>query len=256
MNTQFILFTVIFSAAFYILAAIFLSFKKTLNFAPFFWIGAFLGNAALVANNWIINGYVPFVSMYQVLTFLSLIFGGIFLYVKFFYDGKWMARYFCIAPAICLIGVCFMGIGTVWSFPPALQSVWFVPHVLVYMISYSLCAVAFILVIVRFFDKKNSSRINTGIYALVKTAFPFMTMGMFFGAIWANDVWCGFWSFDMKENWSLLTWLMFANYLHFKRCKSLNKYSEIFVVSGFCGIVVTMFCVGFMGGASPHAYSM
>ncbi|MBR5296088.1 MAG: cytochrome c biogenesis protein CcsA, partial [Clostridia bacterium] len=61
-----------------------------------------------------------------------------------------------------------------------------------------------------------------GVYNLVLTAFPFMTMAMFWGAIWANEVWGNFWSFDAKENWALMTWLMYTVYLHFRRQASLK----------------------------------
>ena len=140
---------------------------------------------------------------------------------------------------------------------PALQSIWFVPHILAYMIAYSLSAVAFILTIVGCFAKvDHRPRLEHGTYNLVLTAFPFMTMGMFFGAIWANSVWGDFWSFDAKENWSLVTWLMFTLYLHFRRHVSLRKYAKVFVVLGFIGVVITMLFVNLMGGSSQHTYSM
>ena len=255
MSTQAILCIAIASAVLYAAAALLRCFKKSKTIGAVAWIVAVAGNAVMVGNNWVINGYVPFVSMYQVLTFLSLTFSLMYLYGKYLHDGGWMDKYFCLVPAICMIGVCFMGIGSEWHYPPALQSVWFVPHVLVYMIGYTVSAVAFILTIVSFFDKKNRQRLDAGVYNLVCIAFPFMTAGMFFGAVWANEVWGNFWSFDAKENWSLVTWLMFAIYLHFRRHNSFQKASKWFVILGFIGIIITMFFVNMMGGSSQHAYS-
>lgn len=220
------------------------------------WIAAFAANAAVVGFNWITNGYVPFVSMYQVLTFLALCFTPIFLYISYFLKEDWMARYFCLASGIVMTGVCFMDVHTVWHFPPALQSMWFVPHILAYMIGYSLNTVAFIITLISFFQKQQRQRLDSGVYHLVSTAFPFMSMGMLFGAIWANAVWGNFWSFDVKENWSLVTWLLFMLYLHFRRHKRLQKYTKVFVILGFVGIVITMLFVNMFGGSSQHAYSM
>lgn len=256
MSTTIILVIAIVSALLYLLAALMLTWGKHKTFAYGVWIAAVAGNAFLVANNWVINGYVPFVSMYQVLTFLAIMFAPIYLYVRFWHGGGWMDKCFCIAPAVCLTGVCFMGFGSVWHFAPALQSIWFVPHILAYMIAYSLCAVAFILCLISFFDKKNRAKLDKGIYDLICTAFPFMTCGMFFGSIWANEVWGNFWSFDAKENWSLVTWLMYAVYLHFRRHKTFQKYAKLFAILGFIGIVITMLFVNIMGGSSNHSYSV
>lgn len=254
MSTTLIMCIAIVSAFLYILAAVF----KGINLKKIsitVWIAAVFGNAVLVANNWILNGYIPFVSMYQVLTFISLTFSLVFLYIKYVQKLSWMDIYFCILPAFCLIGVCFMGIGTKWTFPPALQSPWFIPHVLVYMIAYTLSAVAFIITIISFINKTEQQKLEDGVYNLILIAFPFMTAGMFFGAIWANEVWGNFWSFDIKENWALVSWLMFSMYLHFRRHKSFNKFSKYFVILGFICIVVTMFFVNIMGGSSQHTYS-
>lgn len=256
MSTDLILYIAIASAVLYALSAVLISIKSTKKIGTVTWIIAVIGNAVMVGNNWAVNGYVPFVSMYQVLTFLALVFAPIYLYMKYYHKSSWMAVYFCAAPAICLVGVCFMGIGSVWHFPPALQSVWFVPHILVYMIGYSLSAVSFIITIISLFDEKNRDRLDTGTYHLICTAFPFMTMGMLFGAIWANSIWGNFWSFDAKENWSLITWLMYAIYLHFRRHPSLRRFAKIFSILGFIGVVITMLFVNVMGGSSQHAYSM
>lgn len=220
------------------------------------WGVAVVANATIIVQNWLVNGYVPFVSMYQVITFLAFVFTPIYLYISYMYKGKWMFGYFSFASGICMTGVCFMGGSGVWHFPPALQSVWFVPHILAYMISYSLITVGCIITIVSLFKKKDRNQFDLGTYHLYHTAFPFMTMGMLFGAIWANDIWGEFWSFDAKENWSLVTWLMVTLYLHYRRNPDLKKYSKIFVVLGFVGVVITMIFVNFMGGSSQHSYSM
>ncbi|MBE5957579.1 MAG: hypothetical protein E7254_01780 [Lachnospiraceae bacterium] len=244
------------SIAMYILATV-LMVKNKEKISNIIWTLAVLCNGVVVLNNWIINGYVPFVSMYQVLTFLALMFAPIYLFMKFRRDGAWMKGYFCVAAAFCMTGVCFMSGRGKWHFPPALQSIWFVPHILAYMIAYSLVVVAFIITVIGFFkDEGFRKKADLGVYNLAVAAFPFMTMGMFFGAIWADAVWGDFWSFDAKENWSLVTWLMLILYLHFRREEKLKKYAKVFIVLTFIGVVVTMLFVNMMGGSSNHTYSM
>lgn len=124
------------------------------------------------------------------------------------------------------------------------------------MIAYSLVTVAFIVTMVGYFSKEEKLKFEGGAYYLMCIGFPFMTMGMFFGAIWANSIWGEFWSFDVKENWSLVTWLMVTLYLHFRRDVKLKKYAKIFVILSFIGVVITMLFVNMMGGSSQHTYSM
>ena len=49
--------------------------------------------------------------------------------------------------------------------------------------------------------------------------FPFLTIGIISGAVWANEAWGSYWSWDPKETWALITWLIFAIYLHSRLLK-------------------------------------
>lgn len=231
--------------------------KCPLLLSRFLWGMGFVCNLTLVVNNYLVNGYVPFVSMYQVLTFLGVCFLPIWLMMRFLRDSGWMAPYFMFAAAFVMTGLCFMDAESVWEFAPALQSPFFIPHVLVYMISYCMGAVAFILTILSFFQKgKDLTRYENGIYDCVCVVFPFMTMGLFFGSIWANEIWGHFWSWDTKENFSLVTWAIYMLYLHFRRNAKLKKYARIFALVGFAGIIVTFLFANVIGGGGIHSYSM
>lgn len=220
------------------------------------WGLGYAANFALVLNNYLVNGYVPFVSMYQVLTFLGICFLPIYAYMRIFRGGRWMAPAFLAVPAVIMIGLLFMDANSKWTFPPALQSPWFVPHVLVYMIAYTMGAVSFVFalgsVIMR--GRSSAAKLSQGVYDSVCVVFPFMTMGMFFGAIWANEVWGHFWSWDIKELWSLITWLTYAVYLHFHRDVRLKKFEQIPALLGFVGIVITFFFVNIIS-SGVHSYS-
>ena len=51
-------------------------------------------------------------------------------------------------------------------------------------------------------------------YKIVAFGFPFLTLGLVTGAVWANKAWGTYWSWDPKETWSLITWLIYLGYLH------------------------------------------
>ncbi|MBO7739904.1 MAG: cytochrome c biogenesis protein CcsA [Clostridia bacterium] len=221
------------------------------------WLVGTSVNAVIVANNWLVNGYVPFVSMYQVLTFLGVTYTLVYVYIRYMHNGGFMKPYFILFQGVIMLGVFFMGrTASEWSFPPALQSAYFIPHVFSYMISYTLVAVAALLAAVSFLvDSREKAKFERGIYHLVLTGFPFMVLGMFLGALWANACWGNYWSWDNKEVWSLVTVLALTIYLHFRRQASLSKYAKWFVILAFVFEIITLFFVGMFGGDSVHAYN-
>ena len=222
------------------------------------WIGGTVVNAVLVGNNWLVNGYVPFVSMYQVLTFLGVTFSLVYVYMRYVHDGEFMKPYFMCFQGVIMTGVFFMGrTAATWTFPPALQSAYFIPHVLSYMISYSLVGVAALMTCLSLFCREGEvrRRMERGIYELVLTGFPFMVPGMLLGALWANACWGNYWSWDNKEVWSLVTVMALAVYLHFRRHESLAKYAKYFVILAFIFEIITLFFVGMFGGDSLHTYN-
>ncbi len=242
------------AAAGYLLSAVFFWCKKRI---PSYIANgiAWVLNAFVVGVNWVNNGYVPFVSMYQVLTFLGLCFTLANIYMLAVHKDNWISPYFNLCSCVVMIGCLFMNATMIWHFVPALQSVWFVPHVFSYMLSYSLCAVASVLSIVWFFNKRNRENLDRGIYNLVMVAFPFMTAGMFMGAIWANEVWTEFWSWDPKENWALITWMLYAIYLHCRRHKSLKKFQYVFTILGIVALFMAFQGVNLFGAGGEHSYS-
>lgn len=232
--------------------------KRLFAYLPMLlWCAGAAANLTVILNNFFRNGYVPFVSMFQVLTFLSVCFLPVFLYMTYVCRCKDCGAYFSLASAIVMTGPCFMREGSVWTFPPALQSPWFVPHILMYMIAYSLGTVAFLMTLVYLF--KRSDGAFRAIYCCERTLFPFMSAGMFFGAIWADQIWGGFWGWDLKECWSLVTWMIYMLSLHFARREKLKRFVPLATVLGFAAIIVTMFFVGAMvsggGVSSNHVYS-
>ena len=214
-------------------------------------------NALIVVSNWAVNGYVPFVSMYQVLTFLGVTYSLVFAYVRYRFKGEFMKPYFMLFQGIIMLGVFFMGrTASAWTFPPALQSVYFIPHVFSYMISYTLVAVAALMSIISFFLKsENKLRHEKAVYHLVITGFPFMVLGMLLGALWANACWGNFWSWDLKETWSLVTVMTLSAYLHFRSTADLGKYAKALVIVAFIFEIITLFFVGMFDSSSIHAYS-
>ena len=155
-----------------------------------------------------------------------------------------------------MIGAIFMDKQAAWKRMPALQSNWFVPHVLAYMISYALCAVAFILLIRMWVRKMEMSEFRRAMYQILRTAFPFMTFGMLSGALWAEEAWGQYWSWDAKEVWSLITWGLYLVYFHCRK-SSWSRYADIAHALAFLALLTTFFLVNLLPklGSLLHSYA-
>jgi ABC-type transport system involved in cytochrome c biogenesis permease subunit len=241
----------------YLLAGVLLTLKKNRP-AVGLALAGWLANLGIFIKNWYINGYAPFASMYQVLSVLSLCFLIIFVLISAAEKNKrWLLPYFCIASAIPLIGTLFMDRQIRWSLVPALQSGWFVPHVFSYVLSYALAAVAFILTVACFFRRNRAEQYRDAIYTVLRLSFPFMVIGLTFGALWADQVWGNYWQWDVKEIWSLITCLLYLGYFHLRLSKKLEKYALGFAVLGFAALIVTFLFVNVLPNmpGSLHTYA-
>ena len=100
---------------------------------------------------------------------------------------------------------------------PALQSPWFFPHVTLYAFSYSLMGCAFLFALVGLFrNAQAAGGLLDSADTLIYIGMAFLTFGMLTGAIWAKEAWGHFWSWDPKETWALITWCMYALYMHLR----------------------------------------
>lgn len=230
---------------------------KSVKTAYIFAAVGWFANLGIFIKNWYINGYPPFASMYQVLSDISLVFVVLMLLIVWLKPSeKWLAPYFCFGAMIPLVGTLFMDRNMRWSLMPALRSPYFVPHVFSYVLSYALCAVAFLLCIFAFVKKIERKKYEKAIYLILKIAFPFMVLGLLLGALWADEVWGNYWTWDIKEVWSLITAAFYLCYFHARKVPSMKDKALIFTVIGFAALVFTFLCVNVLPNVdgSMHTY--
>jgi cytochrome c-type biogenesis protein CcsB len=91
-------------------------------------------------------------------------------------------------------------------------------------------------------------------YRTISFGFPLLTIGIIAGAVWANEAWGSYWSWDPKETWALITWLVFASYLHARITKSWQGKKPAIIASfGFIVVWVCYLGVNFLG-KGLHTY--
>ena len=91
-------------------------------------------------------------------------------------------------------------------------------------------------------------------YRIIGLGFPFLTVGIISGGVWANEAWGSYWSWDPKETWALITWLVFATYLHARITKGWEgKRTALLGGLGFFVIWICYLGVNFLG-KGLHSY--
>ncbi len=138
---------------------------------------------------------------------------------------------------------------------PALQSVWFIPHVAVYMFSYALLGCATLLTVGQFFYRQD---LYPAIEQLVYGGLAFFTIGMFTGALWAKEAWGEYWSWDAKEAWAAATWMLYLLFLHLRIVGKQRKWVlAVVLLVAFIALQMCWYGVNYLPSAtdSVHIYN-
>nr|YP_009403016.1 cytochrome c biogenesis protein [Centropogon granulosus]ASA34209.1 cytochrome c biogenesis protein [Centropogon granulosus] len=91
-------------------------------------------------------------------------------------------------------------------------------------------------------------------YRVISLGFFFLTTGIISGAVWANEAWGSYWSWDPKEIWAFITWMIFAIYLHIRTNKNFpGENSALVAALGFLIIWICYFGVNLLG-IGLHSY--
>jgi len=237
-------------------------------------------------SRWIGEGYFPLSNLYESLIFLSWGISSVHLFV----EQKTKSR---LIGSITSPILFFLSGFSSLTLPvdmqkalplvPSLQSNWLMMHVSMMMVSYSTLILGSLLSILylalNFFNSKKSlsflnntnnnislnSSMNTSKISILETVdiwsyriiglgFPFLTIGIISGAVWANEAWGSYWSWDPKETWALITWIVFAIYLHSRLLKGWQGEKAAIVGSfGFFVIWICYLGVNFLG-KGLHSY--
>jgi len=194
----------------------------------------------------------PFMNLYEYV--ISLTWGVVLVYLvaEFTTKNKQLGAF--TVPLVTLFSFYATRLGSELNpTMPALMSAWRVPHIATAILAYSSFTLAFSLAIMYLIreriDKQKTSawttRIPTSelldkmIYRAISFGFLMQTALLITGAIWAQFAWGSYWQWDPKETWALITWLLYAAYLHMRVTRGWRgRKSAVVCIIGF---VVTMF---------------
>ncbi len=245
-----------------ILYFIYINFKNKLfgKLATAALILGFILNTIIVFERWYAAGRPPFANLYESLIFFAWSIILVYLISEFVYKFKILGAGVSLA-ALLFFGYASFLDKSIQPLLPALKSNWIVIHVTSYFIGYGAVTVAFISSLLYLIVSKKPSNSSLAAsldilnYRLIALGFPFFTVGLTTGAIWANVAWGAYWSWDPKETWSLITWVIYAIYLHARLRKGWKGQKAAWLsVIGFMAMLFTYFGVNYLL-AGLHSYA-
>lgn len=227
---------------------------------------AFLLHTGAMITRGIGAGRLPLTNQYEFAT--SFAWGICLCYLFFLWKYKFQALGAFVTPVIFLIiGYAAMQSREVRELMPALRSNWLGIHVSSAIISYGAFGVSFAVSFMFLLRQRmegnvfwkehipNEQKLDMISYRAVAFGFLFLTFVMISGAIWAERAWGSYWSWDPKETWSFITWIIYAIYLHLRISKGWRgKSAAVFAVIGFICVIFTYIGVNtFLPGVHSYA---
>ncbi|MHB1458177.1 MAG: c-type cytochrome biogenesis protein CcsB [Armatimonadota bacterium] len=208
----------------------------------------------------------PFLNLYEYVLSLTWAFMVVYLFVQWKTKNRDIGA--LAVPLLSLFTYLAMRLPTeVNPTMPALRSAWRIPHIATAIFAYACFGIAFGLAIMYLIRKNSEGNKNSFwvtrlpslevidrlIYRLTAFGFMMQTALLITGAIWAQWAWGRYWGWDPKETWGLVTWIIYAAYLHTRVTMGWKgTKSAITIIIGFIAVMFTLFGVNYLGGL--HSY--
>ena len=247
--------------------------------------------AIQLTSRWLISGHFPISNLYESLYFLvwGLSLGQLLLEKE--YQNSIIPAIAIPVELLTVAFACFVlpeDLRLSSNLVPALRSSWLVMHVSVIMLSYAALIIGSLLsASVLFIDNteplqlrssstgvggykisasysinnvvesmnfSHSEELDTLSYRSILVGFVLLTLGLITGAIWANEAWGTWWSWDPKETWAFISWLFYAAYLHMRISRGWQgRRPALLATSGFFIVLICYIGVNFLG-VGLHSY--
>ncbi len=276
MILSYITFVYFFSFLFYLLMMV-LGKEIFGRVATFATLVGFAGQTFAIALRWIESyqlgiGHAPLSNLYESLIFFAWTLILLYLVVEWRTKNKTIGAF---ATPLAFLAMAYAsyspGISSnIQPLVPALKSNWLIAHVITCFFGYAAFGLAFGLSLMFLLKKlerperqnfflriiPDSSLLDELSYQMVVIGFLLLTLGIITGSVWAHSAWGSYWSWDPKETWSLITWLVYAALLHSRMVRGWkgNKLATLCIV-GFCCVLFTYFGVNYLAGLHSYAQS-
>lgn len=225
------------------------------------WLAFAFLSASLIFRT-IAVGHGPFANMYEFSVAFAWGTLGMYLYFERRYHQRSLGLIALPIALFMLLYAATITAGSADPLVPALQNNLLLSvHVAVAIVAYGTFTVAFASAVLYLINTDQGRRglpsrelLDEISYKAVMVGFPFLTLTIVLGAVWANEAWGTYWSWDPKETASLVTWLIYGSYLHARVVRGWRgQRAALLLIVGFAAVLFTYFGNYFFGGL--HSYS-
>lgn len=210
-------------------------------------------------------GHAPLTNMYESLVFFAWCISLFYLFMEFKFQNRVIGA-FVMPFAFTAMAYASFAKGVnqeISPLIPALQSNWLIAHVITCFIGYGAFAMAAGLGVMYLLKKSALNRklaadtltgslpelrfVDDMTHKTIVFGFLWLSAGIITGAIWANEAWGTYWSWDPKETWSIITWFVYASTLHarFTRGWTGSRIAWLAII-GFVSVFFTYFGVNYL----------
>lgn len=217
----------------------------------------FLLHLAYFLFRWTESGRIPVTSFFEAANFLGMGIVLVFLIMEFRYKIAALGS-FMLPLTIVLMTPALILPGDIKELNPVLRSGWLGVHTSLAILGDAAFAFAFIVSIMYLIQERQLKARHLGAifhrlpsldimdtlgYKALTFGWPLFTLGMITGSIWANTAWGTYWSWDPKETWSLITWVVYLALLHLRTIGWRGKKMAVLSIVGFIFVLVSFFVV-------------
>jgi len=204
--------------------------KSWLKYAAIIAAAGLIPHTAALALRWVEAGHGPYLRRYEVLSSNAWIVVVMFLFIQW---KKPILRYtgVLVLPAtFLLIGLGIMSSPEIRPMPDSYQTFWLIVHIFFAKLAYGAGLIGTALAIMYLWNIKKGedfrlfsnnflslSSLDELSYRFISFSFIMVAIMIAAGAIWANQAWGSYWSWDPVETWSLISWVIYGSYLHLRR---------------------------------------
>ncbi len=273
MNSSFLLslvtFGYFFSAFFYLISLV-LKKEGIGRLATWIIRAVFLVQTGAIILRWIESyqmgiGHAPLSNLYESLIFFAWTIALIYIWIEWKTKSRTIGVF---ATPFAFLSMAYASFSPnmndrIQPLLPALQSNWLIAHVITCFLGYAAFAVSCSLSIMYLLKKPMAGKkkdsggllsyfpgipvLDDLIYQTIIIGFLLLTLGIATGSVWAHSAWGTYWSWDPKETWSLITWLLYAAFLHARMMKGWHGSRIAWLsIIGFACVLFTYFGVNFI----------
>ena len=220
-----------------------------------------LAQTTYMVLRWIAAGRAPFSNMFESLVLFAWTIVVVYLAMQMRRQLPVLGAATALLAVLVLAYASTYQDSTIRPLMPALRSNWLTVHVFTCFLGYGGFAIAALSSLGYLLTPKSRPQIeaafDTATAKTISFGFLFLTAGIITGAVWANSAWGTYWSWDPKETWSLITWFIYAVFLHCRFMRGWRgKRAAWISVIGFASVIFTYYGVNFwLSGLHSYAAS-